>query len=117
MYPKETPKSMGHMPKNNPRVVIPKANPGLFFITLSNMPKHMGMVMEKRKTPIMDTNIRSFPMSKKGIQEREEKIPTLFEPKRSLKYPPIALPSPMVKKRKKACHMVLFQDIGMAYPT
>ena len=107
-------KKAGTKPINKAAVVTPKASPGLDLSILKHMAKVILMVIEKKKTPITDTTIILSPNIRKGIAAGVLNTAVFHAPILSTKYPPRALPSPMIPKRSMVCHSSLFQEIGIA---
>ena len=109
-------KNAGTRPINNAAVVIPKAMPGLFLSMLKHMAKVTLIVIEKKNTPIMETTISLSPQTKNGTAASVLTRAVFLAPKRSTKYPPRALPSPMKPNSITVCQSSLFHEMGIAYP-
>ena len=91
-------KKIGAVPRNKPIVVIPNANPGLFFNLDTIIPRVIAIVIEKNITPIKDIIIMLSPKHKKGIANSVDAIATFLIPNTSDNIPPNAFPIPIVTK-------------------
>lgn len=108
--------STGTTPTKRASVVTPKANPGLFLITLSKAPKVIDIVAENRHTPTIEINIILFPIKRNGILSNVDHTAVFLAPILSEKYPPAAFPNPMIKNNSTVCQTSCFHSIGIAYP-
>ena len=109
-------KNIGAVPKNKPIVVSPKAKPGFFFKTLTNIASVIDIVIEKAITPINEIIIILSPKHRNGIASNVLKIATFLIPNTSLNIPPRALPKPIKVNNNTFCITVLFHDVGIPYP-
>ena len=102
------------MPKNSPKVVSPKANAGVVGNLEQSKPTLKGIVIEKSVTPSKDKSISESPNSKKGRAKPKLIYAVFLNPNKSADIPPRILPIPMAENNRIACHMLLFQEMGMA---